>query len=284
MSMNCIFGFSLFLLLLVVLNIYFFYNLSVEHRPATFKLPMVKSEPIPPVIKEINEYLNRLPSQYHTKNFKFISVQRNLISSFNSSGASLDSVWQNVENWADEESLFPYKNGAAGQILQAMRTSQIAFVDNAPKGTQLKLLLVLKGNQKLYFKPKRYNLSDVIRGNIYAGYDRHNSEVFTYYLAMVLNYKWVAPSVIRRININYDILAHAMPGLKRTMVKNSQGSDCIYGKCYYCKINETVCPDSTGHIEGAGILYLDKYFKMNMSPWRRSYNSMKMEWENDKDF
>ncbi|KAF9421404.1 hypothetical protein HW555_002619 [Spodoptera exigua] len=186
--------------------------------------------------------------------------------------------------WADEESLFPYKNGAAGQILQAMRTSQIAFVDNAPKGTQLKLLLVLKGNQKLYFKPKRYNLTDVIRGNIYAGYDRHNSEVFTYYLAMVLNYKWVAPSVIRRINMKYDILAHAMPGFKRTMVKNSQGSDCIYGKCYYCKINETVCPDSTGHIEGAGILYLDKYFKVNKSPWRRSYNSMKMEWENDKDY
>ncbi|CAH0695364.1 unnamed protein product [Spodoptera exigua] len=284
MSMNCIFGFSLFLLLLVVLNIYFFYNLSIEHRPATFKLPIVKSEPIPPIIKEINEYLNRLPSQYHTKNSKFITIQRNLINSFNTSGTSLDSVWQNVENWADEESLFPYKNGAAGQILQAMRTSQIAFVDNAPKGTQLKLLLVLKGNQKLYFKPKRYNLTDVIRGNIYAGYDRHNSEVFTYYLAMVLNYKWVAPSVIRRINMKYDILAHAMPGFKRTMVKNSQGSDCIYGKCYYCKINETVCPDSTGHIEGAGILYLDKYFKVNKSPWRRSYNSMKMEWENDKDY
>lgn len=98
MSMNCIFGFSLFLLLLVVLNIYFFYNLSIEHRPATFKLPIVKSEPIPPIIKEINEYLNRLPSQYHTKNSKFTPVQRNLISSFNSSGATLDSVWQNVEN------------------------------------------------------------------------------------------------------------------------------------------------------------------------------------------
>ncbi|KAF9793578.1 hypothetical protein SFRURICE_021595, partial [Spodoptera frugiperda] len=255
-----------------------------KNHARPFKLPIVKSEPIPPIIKEINEYLNRLPSQYHTKNSKFTPVQRNLISSFNSSGATLDSVWQNVENWADEESLFPYKNGAAGQILQAMRTSQIAFVDNAPKGTQLKLLLVLKGNQKLYFKPKRYNLSDVIRGNIYAGYDRHNSEVFTYYLAMVLNYKWVAPSVIRRINMKYDILSHAMPGLKKTMVKNSQGSDCIYGKCYYCKINETVCPDSTGHIEGAGILYLDKYFKVNKSPWRRSYNSMKMEWENDKDY
>lgn len=98
MSMNCIFGFSLFLLLLVALNIYFFYILSTEHKPATFKLPIVKSDPIPPVFKEINEYLNRLPSQYHTKNSKFLPIQKDLISSFNSSGATLDSVWHNIEN------------------------------------------------------------------------------------------------------------------------------------------------------------------------------------------
>ncbi|XP_047026326.1 glycosaminoglycan xylosylkinase homolog isoform X1 [Helicoverpa zea] len=284
MSMNCIFGFSLFLLLLVALNIYFFYILSTEHKPATFKLPIVKSDPIPPVIREINDFLNRLPSQYHNKNSKFLPVQKSLISSFNSSGTNSKSVWQTVENWADEESLFPYKDGAAGEILQAMRSSQIALADNAPKGTQLKLLLLLQGKQKLYFKPKRYNVSDVIRGNIYAGYDRHNSEVFTYYLAMVLNYKWVAPSVIRRIHFNQDILAHAAAGLKRTMVKNDKGLVCIYGKCYYCKVNETVCPDNKGEIEGAAILYLDKQFKVNKSPWRRSYNNMKMEWENDFDF
>lgn len=145
MSMNCIFGFSLFLLLLVALNIYFFYILSTEHKPATFKLPIVKSDPIPPVIREINDFLNRLPSQYHNKNSKFLPVQKSLISSFNSSGTNSKSVWQTVENWADEESLFPYKDGAAGEILQAMRSSQIALADNAPKGTQLKLLLLLQG-------------------------------------------------------------------------------------------------------------------------------------------
>lgn len=96
--MNCIFGFSLFLLLLVALNIYFFYILSTEHKPAAFKLPIVKSDPIPPVIREINDYLNRLPSQYHNRNSKFLPIQRDLISSFNSSAASLDSVWQSVEN------------------------------------------------------------------------------------------------------------------------------------------------------------------------------------------
>lgn len=46
--------------------------------------------------------------------------------------------------WADNESLFPYKNGSAGQILQALRTTKIKLVDNAPKGTQLKLYIALE--------------------------------------------------------------------------------------------------------------------------------------------
>ncbi|CAH0766357.1 unnamed protein product [Diatraea saccharalis] len=188
------------------------------------------------------------------------------------------------KQWASEESLFPLKNGLPGQILQAMHTSQIVLVDNAPKGTQLKLLLQIEGKHKLYFKPKRYQLSDVINGNIYAGFDRHNSEVFAYYLAIVLNFTWIAPSVIRKIHVNNDILPVATIGLKKTMVKNASGSFCIYGKCYYCKINETVCPDDKGQIEGAAILYLDKTFKIYKSPWRRSYTSKKMEWEKDNNF
>nr|XP_032528677.1 glycosaminoglycan xylosylkinase homolog [Danaus plexippus plexippus] len=73
-------------------------------------------------------------------------------------------------------------------------------------------------------------------------------------------------------------------GLKRTMVKNDSGSMCIYGKCFYCRINETVCPDGSGEIEGAAILFLDGQFKTHKSPWRRSYSSRKMEWEIDDDF
>ncbi|RVE48129.1 hypothetical protein evm_007189 [Chilo suppressalis] len=193
-------------------------------------------------------------------------------------------VLANVLTWASDELLFPHKNGMAGKILRAMRTSQIVLVDNAPKGTQLKMMVLLEGKQKLYFKPKRYQLGDIINGNIYAGFDRHNSEVFAYYLAMVLNFTWITPSVIRRIHINNDILPVATEGLKKTMVKNESGSMCIYGKCYYCKVNETVCPDSRGEIEGAAILYLDKQFKIYKSPWRRSYTSRKMEWEKDNNF
>jgi len=44
---------------------------------------------------------------------------------------------------------------AAGGILRAMATREITRADVGYKGTQLKLLLELKGGQKVVFKPKR---------------------------------------------------------------------------------------------------------------------------------
>lgn len=106
MSMNCIFAFSLFLLLLVALNIYFFYILSTEHRPASFKLPIVKSDPTHPVVREINEHLNHLSSQFHNKNSKFQPIQKKIISSFNSTGANIENVWHYVENVSIKYNVF----------------------------------------------------------------------------------------------------------------------------------------------------------------------------------
>ncbi|XP_026758825.1 glycosaminoglycan xylosylkinase homolog [Galleria mellonella] len=286
MSLNYAFGFSLFLLILVALNIYFFYSLNTTgKRGSMYNVPGIKLDLAPSVFKDIYDHLNYLPSQYKIKNPKFIPIQKNLVKSFNSSGLNnTKNVWQNTENWVSEESLFPHGDGVPGRILREMQTSQIALVDNAPKGTQMKLLLLIQEKQKLYFKPKRYQLSDVIHGNIYAGFDRHNSEVFAYYLAMVMNFKWIIPSVIRRVHVAKDVVPVATLGLKKTMIRNESGSFCIYGKCFYCKVNETVCPDRNGEIEGAAILYLDKQFKVHKSPWRRSYNSKKMDWEKDNDF
>ncbi|XP_068626707.1 glycosaminoglycan xylosylkinase homolog isoform X4 [Battus philenor] len=286
MSLNYAFGFSLFLLLLVGLNIYFFYTLNATgKKPSPHILPNIKFDLAPSVFKDIYTYLNYLPDQYKTKNSKFIENQRDLLNLFNSTSiVNINDVWHETREWVSMESLFPHKDGAPGKMLQAIQNSQIVLVDNAPKGTQLKLLLLLEGKQKLYFKPKRYNLNDVINGDIYAGYDRHNSEVFAFYLAMVLNFKWIAPSVIRKIHIEKDILVKGTLGLKKTMIKNDSGSVCIYGKCFYCKRNETVCPDKNGEIEGAAILYLDKQFQVHKSPWRRSYTNKKMEWEKDNNF
>ncbi|XP_045448910.1 glycosaminoglycan xylosylkinase homolog [Melitaea cinxia] len=285
MSINYAFGFSLFLLVLVALNIFFFYALnSGGLKSHNFNLPIISVDLTTTIFKEIYDHLNYLPNQYKTVNSKFAPHQNILLNSFNISKiVNTETIWNETENWFSEDSLFPHENGTGGKILHAIQTKQIALVDNAPKGTQLKLLLLLEGKQKVYFKPKRYNLNHVVNGHICAGFDRHNSEVFAYYLAMVLNFRWISPSVIRKIHLHRDVIPFATKGLKNSMIKNGD-SLCIYGTCFYCKKNETVCPDKKGKIEGAAILYLDKKLKIRVSPWRRSYSNKKMKWEVDNAF
>lgn len=173
MSMNYAFGFSLFLLILVGLNIYFFYTLNtVGKKGPIFNVPSIKLNLSPSVYKDIYEYLNYLPSHYKQRNPKFISMQRSLIQTFNSTSQTSSShnvlfyadnvsctfmcsffacVYHHMclstnlfSQWNSEDSLFPHRNGAPGQLLHAIRTSQIVLVDNAPRGTQLKLLLLLE--------------------------------------------------------------------------------------------------------------------------------------------
>ncbi|XP_053615417.1 glycosaminoglycan xylosylkinase homolog isoform X2 [Plodia interpunctella] len=282
MSMNYAFGFSLILLILVALNIYFFYTLNTvgKRGPVYLYEPDLK----PNVYREIYEYLNYLPDQYKSRNIKFIPIQKQLIQTFNSSSPhNTKDVWQYADNWISEESLFPQYNGTLGKILYNMRTAKISRVEIAPKGSQLKLSLILEGKYKMYFKPKRYELTHIVTGDIYGGYDRHNSEVFAYYLAMVMNFKWIAPCVIRKLHVANDVVPVATKELRLTMIKNGT-SRCIYGKCRYCHFSKTVCPDKNGEIEGATILLLNKKFQTHVSPWRRSYNSKKMSWETENNF
>lgn len=63
-------------------------------------------------------------------------------------------------------------------------------------------------------------MNHVVNGHICAGFDRHNSEVFAYYLAMVLNFRWISPSVIRKIHLHRDVVPFATKGLKNSMIKN----------------------------------------------------------------
>lgn len=89
MSLNYAFAFSLFLLLLVGLNLYFFYALNTTgKKPSPYLVPNVKLDLGPSVFKDIFTYFNYLPNQYKTRNPKFIEKQNYLISLFNSSADS----------------------------------------------------------------------------------------------------------------------------------------------------------------------------------------------------
>ncbi|XP_062524474.1 uncharacterized protein LOC101743698 [Bombyx mori] len=197
-------------------------NLPSEYIGKLFNFVTNGNTASKPILEQLGYPFNVKHLQYKIKTSKFIPVQQALIASLNSTITELENIWNTVDNWVDNESLFPDKNGDPGRILHAIKSSPIALVDNAPKGTQLKLLLILESKQKVLFKPKRYNLTEVIKGPVYAGFDRYNSEVFAYYLGMVLNMRWIAPAVTMRINVENDILPVATLGLKNTMVKNGK--------------------------------------------------------------
>lgn len=106
------------------------------------------------------------------------------------------------------------------QLLHALRTEKIQSVRNAPRGTQLKLLIELAGKQKVIFKPKWYERDAIITGPVYAGKDRFNAEIVAFYLGAMLNLRWTPIVVGRRINLKeiYDKTADKL--LKSTMTVN----------------------------------------------------------------
>lgn len=108
-----------------------------------------------------------------------------------------------------------------GQLLLAMQTEDILSARNAPRGTQLKLLLQLNGHQKIIFKPKWYGRDEIIVGPVYSGKDRHTAEVFSFYLGAALNMRWTPIAVGRTLNLK-DIYAKADRDLKQTIAVNGK--------------------------------------------------------------
>lgn len=100
MSINYAFGFSLFLLVLVALNIFFFYALnSGGLKSHNFNLPIISVDLTTTIFKEIYDHLNYLPNQYKTVNSKFAPHQNILLNSFNISKiVNTETIWNETEN------------------------------------------------------------------------------------------------------------------------------------------------------------------------------------------
>lgn len=106
-----------------------------------------------------------------------------------------------------------------GSFVQALRTEAILSARNYRKGTQLKLLLTLTGNEKVVFKPKWYERDRQIEGPVYSGKDRHEAEIVGFYLGAVLNMRWTPVAVGRYINLEH-IHSVADSELRKTMTIN----------------------------------------------------------------
>jgi len=74
----------------------------------------------------------------------------------------------------------------------------VIHADNAPLGTQLKLMLNLENGVKGLFKPQWYSRDAIIRGPVYHGKDRHNAEVVAFHLSSLLALRRVPLAVIRK--------------------------------------------------------------------------------------
>lgn len=109
-----------------------------------------------------------------------------------------------------------------GQLLKALRTEPIIAARNAPRGTQLKLLLTLAGKQKVIFKPKWYEPNELIPGVVYAGKDRHRAEIVAFYLGAILNLRWTPIAVGRRISLQL-VEERADAELRKTITTTVSG-------------------------------------------------------------
>lgn len=97
MTLNYAFGFSVILLLLVAVNIYFFYTFTALSKPHSFPVPS-KFDIVPDIFKEIYDQLYYLPSHYKVKNPKYLPVQQSLLQSFKAPLVTdTKSLWQDAQ-------------------------------------------------------------------------------------------------------------------------------------------------------------------------------------------
>lgn len=189
--------------------------------------------------------------------------------------------------WVGERQIYPHHHPELSAILKSMATLRIIKADVLPKGTQIKLSLVLQGGQQVVFKQKRYERDHVIEGTAYEGYDRHNAEIASFHLDRILDYRRAPLVVGRYVNLRTDILPVATQRLNDTF-RRKDGRLCYFGKCLYCKEEMMACADSDDVMEGSVTLWLppkwSKFVKQR-HPYQRTYREGKQaQWEYDESY
>lgn len=209
---------------------------------------------------------------------------------------SPEEVWAMANNFINKREVYPPNHQTElSLILRMMATTKIIAADVLPRGTQLKLLLVLNGGQKVVFKPKRFERDYVVPGNSWDGFDRHNAEVAGFHLDSILHFRRAPLVVGKNLKFREEILPVATERLKATirykkdvLDKNGDPTTCFYGKCYYCKEEDLVCHDQNGLLEGTLTLWIEKEnygFVKLRHPYQRTYHPDKQaRWEYDPKY
>ncbi|KOX79951.1 Glycosaminoglycan xylosylkinase [Melipona quadrifasciata] len=239
------------------------------------------------MVKKIREEIQILPSKYFKQNTSYAVVLERLLTELRiMPNAVQKNIWSIPNsNWPDAHQLIPPVAPELGTILDILRKSKVMRADNAPLGTQLKLMLTLEHGTKAMFKPQWYSRDAIIRGPVYHGKDRHNAEVVAFHLSSLLALRRVPLTVIRKLDLRNEIRPRATPELYATMYQDGNDT-CLYGACHYCSPADPVC--GVGDIlEGALISWLPRYLRLvkHRHPWQRTYKKNKLAmWETDDNY
>lgn len=236
--------------------------------------------------KKIMDEIQILPSRYFKQNTSYMIVLDRLLTELRITPNVRENIW-NIpnNNWPDAHQLIPPVAPELGTILDTLRKSRVIRADNAPLGTQLKLMLTLEHGTKAMFKPQWYSRDAIIRGPVYHGKDRHNAEVVAFHLSSLLALRRVPLTVIRKLDLRNEIRPRATPELYATMYQDGNDT-CLYGICHYCSPADPVC-GSGDILEGALISWLPRYLKLvkHRHPWQRTYKRNKFAmWETDDNY
>ncbi|XP_012287046.1 glycosaminoglycan xylosylkinase [Orussus abietinus] len=236
--------------------------------------------------EKIKAEMHTLPSKYFKQNSSYTILLDRLLIELRPMLNVNDDIWSIPNNnWPDAHHLIPAAAPELGTIMDALRTAKIARADNAPLGTQLKLMLTLEHGVKALFKPQWYPRDAIIEGPVYYGKDRHNAEVVAFHLSSLLALRRVPLVIIRKLKLREEVRPRATPQLSATMYQEGNDS-CLYGVCHYCSPSDPVCGNDD-ILEGALILWLPSYLKLtkHRHPWQRTYKRHKLAlWETDRKF
>ncbi|CAG5106891.1 Oidioi.mRNA.OKI2018_I69.chr1.g3046.t1.cds [Oikopleura dioica] len=265
-----------------------------EQQPAAIApvVPQIPQEPVAP-----KQEISAVSVDSSDKNFPSLKIESNVdqdaidseisrIVLNSEKPAMKTNAWEVARNWIRPRLIYPQNHPQLGWILNHAATVKIKKADILPKGTQLKMLVYLEGNQKAVFKPKRYERDFQVPGKAWNGYDRHNAEIASFHLDRILNFRRAPLVTGRVVDFTEEIKPVAAERLSNTF-KEVEGKSCFYGVCYYCNENEYACADENGKLEGSLTLWFpeDKKLEKIRHPYQRTYNDEKQaKWETDEEY
>eukprot|EP00058_Branchiostoma_floridae_P020619 XP_002606109.1 hypothetical protein BRAFLDRAFT_88019 [Branchiostoma floridae] len=197
--------------------------------------------------------------------------------------------WRLLQFGITRYSLYARNDPNVEEVLKAIRTQEVTYVEMKPGGTQLKLFMEFEDTSIGLFKPWRWPRDRETPPDhfYFTDYERHNAEIAAYHLDRILDFRRCPPVSGRWFNVTSEIRQKSEDEkLLKTFFVSPIGNVCFFGDCsYYCNTEHMICAIKDHHmLEGSVAAYLPRWQeaprKTWKHPWKRSYSRVrKADWE-----